>query len=132
MWLGITVSAIHIFTETSYLTQRLVAQCWEACGFQDSNICTHTRFGRGGHTTSYIVVLGMVDTLCPGGHSDRGCDDAVGTASHYWILYQIDRDPFGQLRRATSNFSSIVLIRVVRLTIETNALTGTFLSENAT
>ena len=94
---------------------------------------TRSRFGGSGHTTSYFVVLVMVDTECLGGHSDRGCDDAAGTASHYWILYYIDRDPFGQLRRASSsNFSGFVLIRVVRLTIETNALTGTCLSENPT
>ena len=37
----------------------------------------------------------------------------------------IDQDCFGQLRRANSKFSSFVLIRVVRLTIETNTLTGT-------
>jgi len=74
----------------------------------------------------------MVDTECLGGRSDRGGDDTSGTASHYWALYYIDRDPFGQLRRASNNFSSFVLIRVVRLTIETNALTGTCLSENPT
>ena len=34
---------------------------------------------------------------------------------------------FGQLRRASGKFSNFVLLRVVRLTIETNALTGTSL-----
>ena len=34
---------------------------------------------------------------------------------------------FEQLRRASDRFSSFVLIRVVRLTIETNFLTGTCL-----
>jgi len=131
-WLGITVSTIHTLTETSDLTQHLVAQGWEVCDFQDRFICTHTRFRRSGHTTSYIVVLVMVDTECLCGHSDRGGDDATGTASHYWVLYYIDRDPLAQLRRASSNYSSFVLIRVVRLTIETNALTGTCLSEKRT
>ncbi|KAH8995465.1 hypothetical protein EDB92DRAFT_208111 [Lactarius akahatsu] len=46
----------------------------------------------------------MVDTECPLGHSDRGGDDA--------------------LRKACSDFSNFVLIRVVRLTVETNALTA--------
>ncbi|KAH9040568.1 hypothetical protein EDB84DRAFT_1475697 [Lactarius hengduanensis] len=36
------------------------------------------------------------------------------------------------LRRASGNYSSFVLIRAVRLTIETNALSGTCLSEDLT
>jgi hypothetical protein len=74
----------------------------------------------------------MVDIERLGGHSDRGGDDVAGTASHYWIICYIDRGPSGQLRRASDNFSTFVLIRVVRLTIETNALTGTCLSEKPT
>ncbi len=123
------------FRQVVFLTQRLVTHGWEVCGLQDSTshtIRTHTRFGLIGHTTSYSVVLVMVDIECLRGRSDRSGDDAAGTASHYWILFYIDRDPFGQLRRASGNFSSFVLIRVVRLTIETNALTGTCLSENPT
>jgi hypothetical protein len=66
----------------------------------------------------------MVDIECPGGHSHHGGDDTDGTAS-YCICYYIDGARFGQLRRASGKFSSFVLLRVVRLTIETNALTGT-------
>ncbi|KAI9451308.1 hypothetical protein BJY52DRAFT_1226710 [Lactarius psammicola] len=36
----------------------------------------------------------------------------------------IDRDPFGKLRKASGKLSNFILIRVVRLTIETNALTA--------
>ncbi|KAH9171429.1 hypothetical protein EDB89DRAFT_2243421 [Lactarius sanguifluus] len=36
------------------------------------------------------------------------------------------------LRRASGKFSSFVLIRVIRLTVETNTLTGTYFSEQAT
>lgn len=85
-----------------------------------------------GHSTSYFVVLAMVDIECPCGHSNRGGNDAAGKVSSFWVLYYIDRDPFGQLRKAIGNFSSFVLVRVVRLTVETNALTGTCLSESAT
>src|SRR6266571_1418206 len=84
MWLGITVSIIHIFYRTTLSpTQHLVAHGWEVCGFQDRCICTHTRFDRSGHTTSHTVVLVMVDTDCLGRHSDRGGHDAAGTALAY-------------------------------------------------
>lgn len=66
----------------------------------------------------------MVDIECSGGCSDCRGDDTVGTPSLRTISY-IDQDCFGQLKRANSKFSSFVLIRVVRLTIETNTLTGT-------
>ncbi|KAH9032046.1 hypothetical protein EDB85DRAFT_1289153 [Lactarius pseudohatsudake] len=57
------------------------------CSFQDCSICTRTHFGRSGHTTSYIaVLLVMVNTECPGRHSDRGGNDAAGTASLYYPL----------------------------------------------
>ena len=45
------------------------------------------------------------------------------------ILCYIDRFLLGQLR---GNFSSMALSRMVELTIETNALTGTCFSENLT
>ncbi|KAI9445947.1 hypothetical protein H4582DRAFT_517421 [Lactarius indigo] len=44
--------------------------------------------------------------------------------SGYMPLHYVDRAPFGQLRVASGNFSNFVLIRVVRLTIETNTLTA--------
>jgi hypothetical protein len=66
----------------------------------------------------------MVDIECSGGCFDRCGDDSACTSS-LWIISYIDRGCFGQLRRANSKFSSSVLIRVVRLTIETNTLTGT-------
>ena len=69
-------------------------------------------------------LLVMVDIECSGGCSDRPGDDTASTSS-LWIIFMIDQDCFGQLRRANSKFSSFVLIRVVRLTIETNTLTGT-------
>ncbi|KAH9009656.1 hypothetical protein EDB84DRAFT_1571086 [Lactarius hengduanensis] len=43
---------------------------------------------------------------------------------HHMFLNYIDRDLFGQLRSASSKFTNFVLIRVVRLTIETNTLTA--------
>ena len=51
------------------------------------------------------------------------------------VFYYIDGVLFTQLLRARDNegqFSSFVMIRVVRLTIETNALTGIFPSSNST
>ncbi len=81
-----------------------------------------------GPLTLYFVLLVMVGTMCPCGHYDRGGYDSAGTRSSYWIIYDVNRDPLAQLRRASGNFSNFVLIRVVRLTIETNALTGTSLS----
>jgi hypothetical protein len=79
-----------------------------------------------------MVVLVMGYTECPGGHYDCGGNDTTGTGSPYWILQFTDRDPFAQRRRASGKFSNFVLIRVVRLTIETNALTGTYLSKYPT
>ena len=114
---------------TSYLTQRLVTHGWQVCGVQGSSLCTHI-FLSNWTSTSYFVVLVMVNTEFRGGHSDRGGNDSARTGSPHRTLH-IDRDPFAQLRRASGNFSSFVLIRVVRLTIETNALTGTYFSETA-
>ncbi len=37
-----------------------------------------------------------------------------------------------QLRRASGKFTNFVLTRVIRLTIETNTLTGTYFSERPT
>ncbi len=83
MWGAIAVSTAHTFTETSNLTRRLVAHEWKVRGFQGSCICTRTRFGQSDHAISHIVMLVMVDTECPGGHSDCGGNDAVGTGSSY-------------------------------------------------
>jgi hypothetical protein len=74
----------------------------------------------------------MVNTECLSRHPDRSGDVNAGTVIHYCIVPFIDRDPFGQLRWACGNFSSFVLIRVVRLTIETNALTGICFPEPST
>ena len=51
------------------------------------------------------------------------------------VFYYVNGVPFIQLLRARDNggrFSSFVMIRVVRLTIETNALTGIFPLSNPT
>jgi hypothetical protein len=34
--------------------QRLGTHGWEVCEYQDGLLCTHTRFGRSGHTISHI------------------------------------------------------------------------------
>ena len=71
-----------------------------------------------------LRLLVMVDIECSGGCFDRRGDDTTSKLS-LWIIFVIDQDCIGQLRRANSKFSSFVLIRVVHLTIETNTLTGT-------
>ncbi|KAH9070727.1 hypothetical protein EDB83DRAFT_2579844 [Lactarius deliciosus] len=81
-WLGVTGSTIHISTETSYLTQRLVAQGWEIRRSIPSALAG--------------ILIAVAMTL--------------------------------MLRRASSNFFRIVIIRAVRLTIETTPLLVQYLS----
>ena len=74
-----------------------------------------------------LVKLVMVDTGCHGRHSHCGGNDSAG-AVIYWVVLRIDRSHFAQLRRASGKLSNFVLIRVARLTVETNSLTGTYFS----
>ena len=68
----------------------------------------------------------MVDG-CPGGYYCCGSNDAAGTgAPHYISCPSLLYPLFFQLRRASGGFCRFVLVRVVRLTIETNTLTGTY------
>ena len=69
----------------------------------------------------------MVDYECCGGRFDCDCDDITGT----WLLAHVPLDVDGnrepQLRRTRGNggrFSNYVFPRIVRLTVETNTLTG--------
>jgi len=48
--------------------------------------------------------------------------------SLYWVILHIDWSHLLQLRRASGKLSNFVLIRIARLTIETNSLTGTCFS----
>ena len=85
----------------------------------------HTHFDMCDFTTSRSVVL-VITVGCLCGHSDCDSNDAAGTGPSYHISSFFDRlPPYFQLRRATEGFCRFVLIRVVRLTIETNGLTGT-------
>ena len=72
-----------------------------------------------------------MDDECPGGHYDCGINDAPGTGLSHHISCPFDCLPFFQLRRHSEGFSRFILVRVVRLTIETNALTGTSPTENS-
>jgi hypothetical protein len=71
----------------------------------------------------------MGDIMFLGGHSNRGGDGVTSKVSHFLDPLHQPRS-FDQLRRAIGNFSSFVLVRVVRLVVETNALSGTCLSES--
>ncbi|KAH8996594.1 hypothetical protein EDB92DRAFT_2034646 [Lactarius akahatsu] len=84
--------------------------------------------GLGRHTsTSHSAALVMVVAEFFGGHSDCGCHDPAGTGWPHWVLYYVNGAPFIQLRRKDEGrFTNFVLIRVVRLTIETNTLTASF------
>ena len=68
----------------------------------------------------------MCGTKCPCGRYDRGGHDSAGMWSYYWII-TTSFEILAQLRRANDSFANFVLVRVVRITIETNALTGTSL-----
>lgn len=134
-WLGIDVSTtVPTFTR-SRLTQRLVAHGWGVCGVQDRTIrkhaCPGRSFGRSDQLISRIFMLVMVNTECLSRHPDRSGDVIDGIVLHYWLVFSLT-DLFGQLRWANSNFTSFVLIRVVRVTIETNALTGACFSASPT
>ena len=76
-------------------------------------------------------MLVMVNTECLSRHPDRSGDVIDGIVLHYWLVFSLT-GLFGQLRWANSNFTSFVLIRVVRVTIETNALTGACFSASPT
>ena len=81
------------------------------------------RFDLGDLTTSHCVTLVVVDE-CPGGHYDCDSNDAAGPRPPHHISCLSTEFPFFQLSRASEGYCRFVLIRVVRLTIETNALTG--------
>jgi hypothetical protein len=73
----------------------------------------------------------MVDTERPGGHHDCDGHDDAGMRPRLNISFSTGLPSF-QLRRTRGNegsFSRFVLVRVVRLTIETNTITGTYPSK---
>ena len=81
-------------------------------------------------TTSSSVALVILGIECPCGHHDCDGNDAAGTEPPHIFLALSTVFPSFQLRRTHASegslFSRFVLGRVVRLTIETNLLTGTY------
>ena len=127
LWGGSAVSSIWIHGVVSFYTK--FSHFWVEslrCPRPLESLVTYAHtFHMCDFTTSCSVALVcIVGRLC--GHSDCDCNDAAGTGPSYHISCFFDHlPPYFQLRHATEGFCRFVLIRVVRLTIETNALTGT-------
>jgi len=74
-------------------------------------------------------VLVICNTECCRGHSDCDGNDGPGTRPLHYISFPFDQHALFQLRRARARsnegyVSRFVLTRVVRVTVETNVLTG--------